>query len=112
MTVEEIMKDLPLVVVLHYVLKRLFQCFFIYLVAYFAATLLGNIEFTVKGLLRQFVYPNWFVRSYVILYCFSPVLNAFIKTADYKTFNFAVIAFFGAEMFCVACRICMNELKI
>ena len=46
-------------------------------------------------LLGQWDY--WFVKSYVMLYLFSPVLNAFLEKSGQKEVLFFLLAFFGFQ---------------
>lgn len=53
-----------------------------------------------KVLSRLFLTDGgyWFVKSYVVLFVFAPVINAFIGSADRKTFRNVLIAFFAFEL--------------
>ena len=46
------------------------------LVIYLALSAFGVVEFSGKGLVRQFIPANWFVTLYVVLYVLSPYINA------------------------------------
>lgn len=39
----------------------------------------------------------WFVKAYVVLYLFAPVLNAFVATASKRQFQLVLVAFFAFE---------------
>lgn len=57
----------------------------------------SNLE--TKVLSRLFLTDGgyWFVKSYVVLFIFSPVINAFVESADRKLFRNVLIAFFAFE---------------
>ena len=42
-------------------------------------------------------YYYWFVKCYLCLYILSPVLNAFIQSADRKTFLIVLLGFFAIQ---------------
>ncbi len=49
-----------------------------------------------KGLKEAFLLSDslWFVKSYLLLYILSPVLNAFVEKADKRQFQIVILAFF------------------
>lgn len=57
----------------------------------------ANLESKVLGRLFLADGGYWFVKSYVVLFVFAPVINAFISSADRKTFRNVLIAFFAFE---------------
>ncbi len=56
-------------------------------------TIYGKAEFNIEGITKCLAL-NWFVRAYIILYIFSPVLNKFIDHADKKELKTVLLSFF------------------
>lgn len=69
-------------------LKLLFQCLFFSVLVYLCSSIFTK-TFSIYGLMRSFLLlaDFWFVKAYIALYIFAPVLNWFIKCADKKTFS-------------------------
>ena len=64
-----------------------FQLFFYAFAVYGVAVLLGIVNFSIGGLLRNAVclYSHWgFISCYLLLYLCSPFLNAFVDTVTNK----------------------------
>jgi len=59
----------------------------------------GNID--IGEILRAVRLNNmwWFVKSYILLYFLSPVLNAFCERATKKEFLFVILAFYAFSSF-------------
>lgn len=74
----------------------IFQCLFFLIGIYIVLLILGMTSLSVKGLAGCFFMLkwNWFIKAYIGLYILSPVLNAFIKNADKRTYENVLIAFF------------------
>lgn len=72
-----------------------FQLFFYAFVVYIVAVLLGVIDFSFKGLLRNAtcLYSHWgFITYYLLLYLCSPLLNAFVeKVTENQLLGFIII---------------------
>ena len=81
--------------------KFIFQCLFFSIGIYVVMILLGYSSLTIRGVAECFfLLPNgyyWFIPSYLALYIVAPVLNAFIRTADKKTFMFVLITFYAFQ---------------
>lgn len=81
--------------------KFVFQCLFFSVGVYLVMLLLDRDELSLRGIAGcLMLIPGssyWFIPSYVCLYLFSPVLNAFIKVADKKAFRFVLLAFFAFQ---------------
>ena len=43
--------------------------------------------------------PNWFLRSYILLYVISPLLESFIATATRKSYQTTLVVFFSFQTF-------------
>ena len=76
----------------------LFQVFFFSILCYFIFLLLNPIgsyfkSFIVNTLLLK---PTnyWFVKAYLGLYIFAPILNAFVETATKRQFQVFLVSFF------------------
>jgi surface polysaccharide O-acyltransferase-like enzyme len=77
-----------------------FQVMFIGLFIYLVLLLLGKVEIwgvAEWGRLLILRRGLWFVGAYMVLYIISPILNAFVATADKKTFRNVLIAFFAIQ---------------
>lgn len=76
--------------------KYLFQSVFAWLVAYGVLLAAGVVGFSGKGLAECFYMgkAGWFVKSYLLLFLFSPVLNAFTQTASERSQRFVLLGFF------------------
>lgn len=77
-------------------LSLLFQCFFIIGLTdiYFYA--IGTPDMTLRKCISGtfFFSDSWFVRSYILLYILSPLLNAFISSSNETTKRKVIIPFF------------------
>lgn len=73
-----------------------FQCLFFLIGIYIVLLACGLTSPSINGLAGCFcmLKENWFIKAYIGLYILSPVLNAFIKNADKKTYENVLIAFF------------------
>ena len=75
-----------------------FQCIFFALLIWLSAIVFGfGKPFAIKNLaqLGLFTTNIWFVKSYIILYILSPLLNAFIDRAAKEQLAFATLLFMG-----------------
>jgi surface polysaccharide O-acyltransferase-like enzyme len=81
----------------------LFQCLFFSACISVFAPLFGIGEpFSWVDIGHVFFFGNyyyWFVKCYLCLYILSPVLNAFIQSADRKTFLIVLLGFFVIQTF-------------
>ena len=78
------------------VVNFLFQCLF-YSLSIFAVMLLtGHATFDWKSIQNVLLFVNsfWFIKAYLCLMIFAPVLNAFVEAATEKQFRWVLIAFF------------------
>ena len=77
-------------------LNFLFQVFFFGVLIYAFCILFLKAPFNLKGILACFQITswNWFVKSYLLLYLISPVLNAFCEKASQKQFLTVLSGFF------------------
>ena len=76
-----------------------FQLFFYAFAIYGAAALLGVIDFSIKGLLKNVtcLYTHWgFITRYLLLYLCAPLLNSFVQQVTNKQLlGFIVILVFS-----------------
>ena len=76
----------------------LFQCLFFSIIVSLIAPVVGiGSPFSIRDLGSCFFfgkYYYWFVKSYLCLYILSPVLNAFVQSADKSLFLIVLIGFF------------------
>ena len=75
------------------VAELLFQCVFFCCLLYGAGLLFG-IPFSRRAALKNLFLAgqlNWFIKSYLVLYILSPVLESFINTASKRTFATVII---------------------
>ncbi len=74
----------------------LFQVFFIGIVMYLSLYLIGHTNHMgIKGWGKLFLMnDHWFVKSYIILYIFTPLLNSFISTCSKNQFECFLVTFF------------------
>lgn len=79
----------------------LFQCFYFIFGVYVTMVLIGHISFSLTGFASCFLfvhdYDYWFVRTYLLLFIISPILNIFVQNADRKTFRMVLIGFFAFQ---------------
>lgn len=80
--------------------KFIFQCLFFSLGIYAVVLIKGDVVFSFRGLADCFAMMGggyWFITSYLCLYIFSPVINAFIETALKIPYRNVLIAFFAFQ---------------
>lgn len=81
--------------------KFVFQYLFFAIGVYAVIILLGKTNFSIGELANCLALtPDntyWFIPSYMCLYLFSPVLNAFINTVGKKTHIYVVLAFYAFQ---------------
>ena len=74
----------------------LFQIFFFLFSIYFIMIILGKASLSLKGILECLTITkwNWFIKAYLALFFFSPVLNTFVKNTDKRTFKLVLTTFY------------------
>lgn len=76
----------------------LFQCFFFFFGISITLMILGQIEITNWGgaIYKCLMFSDnaWFVKCYIGMYIFAPVMNAFVECANRLTFKRVLICFF------------------
>ena len=79
--------------------KFLYQCVFCSLVVDAVLWAVGADKFGLLTLLKALLLSQtgWFVRSYLLLFLLSPVLNAFVQTADERAQRRVLIGLFLAQ---------------
>lgn len=78
----------------------LFQVMFLVGVVFGVALVVGQ-PIDADSAAKAFYFGSyyWFVTAYIILYVLSPVLNAFMEHASYRSALTVVVAFFAVELF-------------
>lgn len=79
------------------ILSLLFQVLFYNAVCLLIVTFVFEHPITISGFLS--VGKWWFFNSYILLYILSPVINAFIKSAERSTYKTIIISFFCTEIY-------------
>lgn len=84
---------------LHRLCELLFQVLFIWLVIYIFMALYGKTNFfCTDAFVKLFTYDGyWFVRAYIILYIFSPILNSFIENSRKNVIKTFLILFYAIQ---------------
>ena len=76
----------------------LFQVLFISILIYCVLIICGLVDvLNIKELVGVFLMKNsayWFVRAYLVLYIFAPVLNSFVEKCDKNTIGYFLLGFF------------------
>ena len=82
----------------------IFQCLFISIGVYFVAFLSGNLHVGITSVVRDGVLFEfggyWFIKSYLVLYAFSPVLNTFVQYASKRTMMLTLLCFYILQTVC------------
>ena len=75
----------------------IFQCLFFLIGTYVVTLLIGTSSLSLEGIAGCFAATklDWFIKAYLLLYILSPVLNAFVESADRKVFRNVLIAYFA-----------------
>lgn len=71
----------------------IFQVLFFWCGAYLLFVLLGKSPLSLKGVEHAVLFTDWdwFIKAYIVLYFFAPVLNSFLETVSEKTCRFFII---------------------
>lgn len=77
-----------------------FQTLFIIFFVYFCFLCIGKGGSHSIGEWLKIVFFNqyWFVQSYIILYAFSPILNAFVEKANKRTLEWVLVSLFVIQL--------------
>lgn len=82
-------------------LQLVFQALFISISLYAMMRALGlTYEMTISEWIEILLFKHkgyWFVRAYIILYLFAPVLNAFVSNSDRLQLKYFLIGFFVVQ---------------
>lgn len=80
-------------------LNFLFQVFFFGIIIYAFCVIFLDVPLNIKGIAACFQITtwNWFVKSYLLLYLMSPILNTFCNQSDKKDFLLVLISFFSFQ---------------
>ncbi len=78
----------------------MFQIVFYSFLGYLIAFVMGGLELDKKTLVLELwgTQNYWFVRAYIVLFCFSPILNVFIENCDKKKAGYTIIALWIVEV--------------
>lgn len=83
--------------------KLLFQAVFFSTTIFVLFVALGKAQFTpdtiYDALLNEWTNSQWFVVSYMILYCLAPVLNAYIDKASSRQLATTILVYMGLQTF-------------
>lgn len=80
------------------IISFIFQLCFFYIGIYFLFIITGVESITKDGIKMAFLLKGgWFVKSYLILYILSPVLNAYVGKADKRTQSIVLVSFFAFQ---------------
>lgn len=73
----------------------LFQLLFYSTLVYLVFMALGLIRFNIKDFLlhADFISNSWFIRAYIPLFLFSPIMNLFIEHAGERTARTTLLAY-------------------
>lgn len=76
-----------------------FQIYFIGIIMYVFLRLFGNLEAMNLRELKEFLLlkEHWFIKCYIVLFIFAPILNAFIKHSTRQQIKLFLIAFFTIQ---------------
>lgn len=84
------------------IIELLFQVFFVSITTFLAMRMLGLTQsMNVNGWLEMILIKHrgyWFVKAYIILYLFAPVLNVFVQTVNRKQLKVFLMAFFMVQI--------------
>ena len=77
------------------VAEFLFQCYFICFVAYLFLVVIGRAEpMTAREWVNFLVFDDlWFVKAFLVLYLFAPMVNMFINGLTQRRFLYFLVAF-------------------
>ena len=83
-------------------IELLFQVFFVSITTYLAMRMLGQTQsMNVNGWLEMILIKHrgyWFVKAYIILYLFAPVLSVFVQNVSRKYLKIFLMAFFMVQI--------------
>ncbi len=82
-------------------IKFLFQCMFFLFGIYFLLLILGKTNFSLEGLAGCFMFLkwNWFIKTYIMLFIMSPILNRFMAQTNRSELKLILILFFLIQTF-------------
>lgn len=77
----------------------LFQCLYFLCGLYILFLIMGRETFSFIGLQGCFglTHLNWFIKAYVGLYIFSPLLNTFLRKSSKHQIEIFIISFYGFQ---------------
>lgn len=82
--------------------ELIFQVFFVSITIYLVMKMLGLTQLmNVNGWLEMILIKHrgyWFVKAYIILYLFAPVLNVFVQNYSRKQLKVFLMAFFMVQI--------------
>lgn len=75
----------------------IFQCIYIYGIVYICMMICGETNFSLRSILSILCLTEktgWFIKAYIALYIFSPILNLFIEKTSKKQLKYFLICFY------------------
>lgn len=74
----------------------IFQCLFFFIGIYVTLVILGFESFNIKSIAQCFWFlpNNWFIKSYILLYILSPILNVYCANSSEKKQRNVLIGYF------------------
>lgn len=77
-------------------LNFLFQCLFFSIGIYIVCIITGLANFSIRGIAECFFLTSnyWFIKAYIGLYIFAPMINAFIENKGEKDMRNYLLAYF------------------
>lgn len=82
-------------------LSFIFQCLYFLVGVYVVCAIVGISTFSVRGLLENLLFVKdldyWFIKSFIILYLFSPMLNAFVNTCSKNQLLVTLLGFYAFQ---------------
>lgn len=86
----------------HKFLQLLFQVIFVSISVYFVMRMLGLTNTMTFGEWIGLILAKhrgyWFVRAYIVLYVFAPVLNAFVENVGKKQMQIFLLFFYSVQL--------------
>lgn len=78
------------------VMKLIYQVLFFMLGSYIVAIIIGRATINGQDILTCFLLNDfaWFVKAYLCLYIFAPILNKYADSAEKKEYRYLLIGFY------------------
>lgn len=82
------------------IFKLMFMCLFLGMIG-FGLNLYEGGVFSMGGFIKLFfdwLFPGWFIASYMMMYILSPIVNVFVERCSERQVRYVLIAFFSLEL--------------